>query len=347
LICVVRGCGDASPAGLEEARKRLFNILLEGRDNDDTGMIEAQSLTRSYGAVTAVRDLSFSIGANEVVGLLGHNGAGKTTVMRMLSGCLEPSSGRVLFAGTDLADDPRRLQAQLGYLPEALPLYPDMLVADYLDYVATLRGISRERRMDSVAAVLTATDLMSRALHRVGTLSRGMRQRVGVAQALLDSPRLLILDEPTTGLDPEQTLHMRQLIRRLARRATVILSTHIMQEVSAVCDRVLLLRDGALVVDARLDELQVSRTLLLHTDTLPSDLAGALARLPQVRELLHEESSTQRQVLRLALHEQADIDVVSSVVAHHVFAAGVALQRLHPESADLNQLFYPEPDHGD
>ncbi len=216
-------------------------------------MIEVESLTRHYGGTRAVQDVSFAIGDNEIVGLLGHNGAGKTTIMRMLSGYLEPTSGSVKVDGTDIAAEPAAVQRQLGYLPENTPVYPDMVVVDYLEYAATLKGIESGRRMATVREAILATDLRDRALDRISTLSRGLRQRVGVAQAILDKPRLLILDEPTNGLDPGQTEDMRELIRRLARAATVILSTHIMQEVDAVCDRVLVLREGRLAMDQRLE----------------------------------------------------------------------------------------------
>ncbi len=159
-----------------------------------------------------------TIGNHEIVGLLGHNGAGKTTIMRMLSGYLEPTAGSIMIDGVNLASDARIVQQHLGYLPENLPVYPPMMVADYLDYVATLKGIPAPQRMQAVREALLATDLAERALDPINILSRGFRQRVGVAQAILGQPRLLILDEPTNGLDPNQTEHMRQLIRRLARQ---------------------------------------------------------------------------------------------------------------------------------
>ena len=226
-------------------------------------MIDVLSLSRRYGRNIAVEDVSFQIGDNEIVGLLGHNGAGKTTIMRMLSGYLEPSAGSVTIAGLTLASQAKTIQRGLGYLPENLPIYPDMMVADYLDYAATLKGIAPAHKKLAVSQAIAATDLGKRALDNIATLSRGLKQRVGVAQAILGRPRLLILDEPTNGLDPQQTEHMRSLIRQLARQATVILSTHIMQEVDAICDRVLVLREGRLILDRRLDSLRESRTMLL------------------------------------------------------------------------------------
>ena len=248
-------------------------------------MIEVQSLTRLYDKTIAVDDVSFHIGNNEIVGLLGHNGAGKTTIMRMLSGYLEPTAGSISVGGIDLGTQAQTVQQQLGYLPENLPVYPDMIVADYLEYAATLKGIAKKERYQAVRGALLATDLAKRALDPVSTLSRGLRQRVGVAQAILGRPRLLILDEPTNGLDPDQTEHMRRLIRKLARRATVILSTHIMQEVEAICDRVLMLRNGQLALDQRMRDLHHSRTLQLRTDNTVEALSSYLRRMPQVASL--------------------------------------------------------------
>ncbi|MDP4788677.1 MAG: ABC transporter ATP-binding protein, partial [Haliea sp.] len=226
-------------------------------------MIEVESLSRYYGSAAAVDNVSFQIGANEVVGLLGHNGAGKTTIMRMLSGYLEPSAGSVTIDGANMAEHAAKVQATLGYLPEHLPIYPEMLVADYLEYVATMKRIPRKERPLALQEAIAATALEERALDPIQQLSRGLRQRVGVAQAILGQPQLLILDEPTNGLDPAQTAQMRDLLRRLARRATVILSTHIMQEVEAVCDRVLVMAAGRLVLDAPLATLRENRTLVL------------------------------------------------------------------------------------
>lgn len=226
-------------------------------------MIEAARLTRSYGDFLAVSDVSFAIEQGEIVGLLGHNGAGKTTIMKMLTGYLEPSAGTVRVDGVDLEQDPKTVQQRLGYLPENLPLYPELTVADYLDYTARLRGVDPAQ---AVRRAIEATELESKALDPIATLSRGFKQRVGVAQAILHEPKFLILDEPTNGLDPSQTEHMRSLIERLAASATIILSTHIMQEVDAICDRAIILRGGSLVLDERLSDLKESNRYRLRSD---------------------------------------------------------------------------------
>ena len=232
-------------------------------------MLEVRSITRHYGEMKAVDDVSFSIERGEIVGLLGHNGAGKTTIMKMLSGFLEPDVGSISFHGVSVSSSPEALQKQLGYLPENLPVYPELSVASYLDYAAELKGLRGGDKRQAIKTVIEATELGPRLLSPIATLSRGMKQRVGVAQAIIGSPSLLILDEPTNGLDPTQTEQMRQLIRNIGESATVILSTHIMQEVEALCDRALIIRQGRLAVDAKLHELtQSNRIALRSTSTV-------------------------------------------------------------------------------
>jgi ABC-2 type transport system ATP-binding protein len=301
-------------------------------------MIEVQSLTRRYGNVAAVDNVSFTIGQREIVGLLGHNGAGKTTVMKMLSGYLEPSEGQILFEGRPLADSTRDLQRQLGYLPEHLPVYPEMSVVDYLDYAATLKGFDDRDRPDAVARVLDATDLGPRMLDTIGKLSRGYRQRVGVAQALLGTPRLLILDEPTNGLDPAQTEQMRALIRRLAEQATVILSTHIMQEVAALCDRVLVLNHGELVLDDTLASLRDSRSLVLRLAERPQELSAELGQVAGVAAVTVEaDGAGSRTVIDL---EHGDArDAVAAALSRLVAARGWTLLTLQPRDRDLDAVF--------
>ncbi|MGL4564593.1 MAG: ABC transporter ATP-binding protein [Halioglobus sp.] len=303
-------------------------------------MIEVHSLSRRYGKTTAVDDVSFHIGPNEVVGLLGHNGAGKTTIMRMLSGYLEPSAGTIRIGGQVLEGNAASIQRELGYLPENLPMYPEMMVADYLEYAATLKGIAPEQRYDAVRQAIVATDLGRRALDPVATLSRGLKQRVGVAQAILGRPRLLILDEPTNGLDPQQTEHMRRLIQELARQATIILSTHIMQEVDAICERVLVIRHGRLALDARLDNLRQSRTMMLRTDNAAESLATSLRHMPEVAELLQHPDGDNRSRYTLTLHENADMDTAANNVAHCVMQAGARLHQLQPVVRGLEAVFH-------
>lgn len=302
-------------------------------------MIEASHLTRQFGRTTAVSNVSFDIDSNEVVGLLGPNGAGKTTIMRMLSGYLEPTTGVVRVNGQDLGQNAYALQRQLGYLPENLPVYPDMMVADYLDYVATIKGIAPSERMRAVKEALHATYIQDRALDVIGQLSRGMKQRVGVAQAILGRPRLLILDEPTNGLDPRQTEQMRQLITQLARRATIIISTHILQEVEAVCDRVLILRNGQLAIDRQMSELRSCGELLLRTDNTVTDLETQLARMPQIAAVRKLEGTAEAGEYCLSLREGSDPDTAAGNIAACVNQAGARLFMLDRQSRHLDDIF--------
>ena len=299
-------------------------------------MIKVEKLTRSYGNFLAVDAVDFSIGAGEIVGLLGHNGAGKTTVMKMLSGFLEPSAGRIVVDGLDLAEQPEAVQALLGYLPENVPLYPEMTVVDYLEFAAQLRGVPVAQRAGAVRYAVRSTDLGERAFDRIETLSRGYRQRVGVAQALLHKPRLLILDEPTNGLDPGQTQHMRDLIRSLSDRATVILSTHIMQEVSAICDRVMILRDGRLVLDEELATLQRSQRLALVTDADRERVTALLAGVAEIGEVTEQPGADGLHHLFLAV---AGNDQIATEVARTLVGGGVNLFSLAPEQHDLETVF--------
>lgn len=302
-------------------------------------MLDVKSLRRTYGDFVAVDGVTFSIGKGEIVGLLGHNGAGKTTIMKMLSGYLEPSGGQITMDGTDLGQQLKKVQQKIGYLPESLPVYPEMTVADYLDYAASLKGLTGVEKPAEIKRALTATAISDKLLAPIATLSRGYKQRVGVAQAILGKPSLLILDEPTNGLDPTQTLQMRELIRELAKEATVILSTHIMQEVDALCDRVLMVRGGKLVIDARLDNLRQSRYLKLITSPLDDSATGALAQIAGVEVFEQQTAGDSRAHFRVTLAESADMDSVSAALAKAVLGAGADLYQLHAEVRDLESLF--------
>ncbi|XOV84744.1 MAG: ABC transporter ATP-binding protein [bacterium] len=292
-------------------------------------MIEAKNLVRRYQDFTAVDDVSFSIAPGEVVGLLGHNGAGKTTIMKMLTGFLEPTAGQTLVDGVDVFAAPDLVQAKMGYLPESSPLYPELTVVEYLSYAAELRGLEARK---CVPSAIAATQLESRAMDRIDTLSRGYKQRVGVAQAILHAPKFVILDEPSNGLDPTQTQHMRELIRQLAENATVILSTHIMQEVKAVCDRVLILRAGQLAMDERLEDLQQASAALLTT-ALDNDVQQALQGVMVATQVLAEEPGRWR--IELA----GDLNAGINTVAGALVQAGVPIYSLMPAAQDLETIF--------
>jgi ABC-2 type transport system ATP-binding protein len=218
-------------------------------------VISASDLSKRYGDVTAVDGISLHIERGEVVGFLGPNGAGKTTTLRILAGFIPPTSGWARIAGHDVLRAPRAAKKQVGYLPERPPLYPEMTARDYLRFVARIKGLSRKRAREEVERVIAQTDIAQVAARLIAGLSRGFQQRVGLAQALLGEPPVLLLDEPTVGLDPNQIQFVRNLIRTLARERTVLLSTHFLYEVEEVCSRVLILREGRVVADAPLAEL--------------------------------------------------------------------------------------------
>ncbi len=246
-------------------------------------MISIRDLTRNYGEVRAVDSISLEIERGEVVGLLGHNGAGKTTVMKLLTGYLEPSGGSVRVGGIDVARDRAAAQRQIGYLPENAPLYPELAVQQYLQMMAALRGVPADRIDAAVLRAVHDTALEDRLGTPIHTLSKGYRQRVGLAQAIVHAPEVLVLDEPTNGLDPAQIQSIRELIRRLAERTTIILSTHILQEIEAVCDRVVVLIQGRIAADGRISDLLSSRTVRLSLAANdPVSVATRLSALPGI-----------------------------------------------------------------
>ncbi len=248
-------------------------------------MIEIEGVSRRYGDTMAVSGVSTRIGRGEIVGLLGHNGAGKTTLMKMLTGYIEPSEGSLRVGGCDVVADRTGAQRHIGYLPESAPLYPEMLVQDYLLMMAELRGVSPDRLIGAVGRAAAATGLGQRMVTPIGHLSKGYRQRVGIAQAIVHDPAVLVLDEPTNGLDPEQIQSIRTLIRDLGTRTTVLLSTHILQEVEAVCQRVLVLIDGRLVEDAPLDKLLAARAVRMSVHEASGGVEARLRQVPGVRDV--------------------------------------------------------------
>ena len=248
-------------------------------------MISARNLGKRYGDVVAADDVSLDIEKGEVVGLLGQNGAGKTTIMKMITGYLEPTMGTVRVDDIDVLDDRVSVQRRIGYLPENAPLYPEMIVQDYLLWMAALRDLPEAERPAAVVKAARSAGLEGHMLRPIGQLSKGYRQRVGIAQAILHEPPVLIFDEPTNGLDPVQIESIRQLVRDLSRHSTVLISTHILQEVEAVCDRVLVLIDGRLVADGPIDTLLSSRVVLLSVAAGTQGVAETLQAVPGVAEV--------------------------------------------------------------
>jgi gliding motility-associated transport system ATP-binding protein len=301
-------------------------------------MIFAKDLTRKYGTFTAVDNVSFEIPDGQIVGLLGHNGAGKTTIMKMLTGFLEPTSGSVTIDGHDVEADRRAAQGLIGYLPENCPLYPEMTVIDFLDYAAELRGVPPEERPLSLRAAIAATELGEKATAPISSLSRGYRQRVGVAQAILHRPKIIILDEPTNGLDPSQIKQMRVLIKRLAENATVMISTHILQEIQAVADRVIVVHRGKLALDSTLVDLRKGGRLRLVTNGGPDVVEPLLTALAAVHGLERLAAPSQGHAYGIKLNGDAS-EVVAPKVARAINEKGLELFALHPEQRDLETVF--------
>jgi ABC-2 type transport system ATP-binding protein len=251
-------------------------------------MIDVKDLTKSYGPVQALRGVSFHVDPGEIIGLLGPNGAGKTTMMKILTGYLQPSSGTAMVDDLDVVTQALAVQERIGYLPENAPLYPELSVQGYLTMIADLRQISEADQPPLLLEAIRATGLMDHLTRPIGQLSKGYRQRVGLAQAILHQPKLLILDEPTIGLDPTQIVEVRHLIRRLAQRSTVLLSTHILSEVEAICDRVIILLNGEIRADAHLDELATTTDVVL---VLQRDAPDATADLEALEGVASVEFS--------------------------------------------------------
>jgi ABC-2 type transport system ATP-binding protein len=241
-------------------------------------MITVENLSKKYGAFEAVKDISFSVGREQVLGFLGPNGAGKTTIMKILTGYHFPSHGRVEIDGISLEESPVEIKKRIGYLPEANPLYGDLTPEEYLDFVASARLIQDEEKKKALDSAIAACGLEGVRRQRIDSLSKGYRQRVGLAQAIIHDPPILILDEPTSGLDPNQIIEIRSLIRELGKRKTVILSTHILQEVEAVCSTVLILNEGRIAGQGTTEEIAENMKIAQYgLDTWELYLKGAKA----------------------------------------------------------------------
>jgi ABC-2 type transport system ATP-binding protein len=270
-------------------------------------MIEIADVTKSYGPIEALRGVSFNVAAGEVVGLLGPNGAGKSTAIKIITGYLQPDSGEVKVDGLDVLTHTREVQARLGYLPENAPLYPELSVQTYLRMMADLREIPREEQPARLSEAIYATGLTEHLTRPIGQLSKGFRQRVGLAQAILHKPKLLIFDEPTVGLDPTQIIEIRNLIRRLARHSTILFSSHILPEVEAVCDRVIIIMNGQVKADARLADLAATANAVLVLQKETHGLDRSLKSLKGVRQVETVRTPDGFPAYRIVGQDQADL----------------------------------------
>lgn len=298
-------------------------------------MIEVQSLSKNYGSHPAIQDISFRAEAGEILGFLGPNGAGKTTTMRILTGYMPPTSGSAKVAGFDVVRESLEVRKRVGYLPETVPLYPEMDVVEYLRFMGSLRKVEDldERIMD----VLAEVNLEERSESFIGNLSKGLRQRVGLAQALLHQPEVLILDEPTIGLDPAQIIEVRRLIQDLRRDRTVLLSTHILSEAQQVCDRVLIIHNGRIVAEDSPSNLQNQLAggvrIYVHAAANTDDLRTSLQELKNISSIVpgDEEGS-----VLLTVSPGKDL---RSQVAKQVINSGFDLLELRQLDVSLEQIF--------
>jgi ABC-2 type transport system ATP-binding protein len=308
-------------------------------------MIEVEQLSKRYGAVRAVEGVSFSVGRGEIVGLLGPNGAGKSTTMRMLTTYLMPTSGRARLAGHDVLDEPREVRRKIGYLPEVVPIYPEMRVREFLGYRSKLKDVPRGKRRTAIDDAIEMTGL-TEVSHRVtGNLSKGYKQRVGLADALLSDPDILILDEPTSGLDPIQIGEVRELIRELGKRHTILLSTHILPEVEMICGRVIIIANGRIALDESLERLKAGRAVEVEVrgpadairkvlETMPEsggvrnvDVAGASAGDPAVCG--YEVRSK----------DESGVEELRELIARRIVQNGWALRKLDLSRSTLEERF--------
>ena len=248
-------------------------------------MVEIKNLTKSYGNIKAVDDISFTVETGEVLGFLGPNGAGKSTTMNMITGYISSTSGTVTIDGSEILDDPKATKQKIGYLPEIPPLYIDMTVRKYLEFMFDLKKVKLPKK-EHIAEVMRLVQITEQSERIIKNLSKGYRQRVGFAQALLGNPPVLILDEPTVGLDPKQIIEIRKLIKSLGKKHTVIFSSHVLSEISATCDRIIMISNGKIVADSKVDELAkaVSREqkLAIVAEGSSSDIKNEIKKIPEV-----------------------------------------------------------------
>jgi ABC-2 type transport system ATP-binding protein len=310
-------------------RKLIYGILLQG-----DGMIKVSGLTKDYGARRAIHNLNFDAQQGEIVGFLGPNGAGKTTTLRILTGYMPPTDGEAIVAGYDVVEESLEVRKRVGYLPETVPLYTDMVVFDYLRFMGDLRHIPNvDARVDEVLDMVGLTD---RANGYIGNLSKGMRQRIGLAQALMHRPEVLILDEPTIGLDPSQVVEVRKLIREIGKDRTVLLSTHLLNEAQNICDRVLIINNGKIVAEDTTENLQArligAERVIIRVRGESDDLAKTIKGVKGVQGVETKEDGTVE-------FEFASGKDVRPQVAKQVINAGYDLLELRPLGMSLEEIF--------
>jgi len=307
--------------------------------------IRVEALEKNYGPIRALDGIDFRISGGEVVGLLGPNGAGKSTAMKIITGFLAPSGGKISILGKNVLENPIQIKSQLGYLPESAPLYPEMQVGDYLKFIAQIRRLGPAEASRAIDRVLTRCDLRDRTKQSIGTLSKGLRQRVGLAQAMVHDPEILVLDEPTSGLDPNQILEIRSLIREIGEKRTVLLSTHILSEVQASCDRVIIISGGRIAADGPTDQVtRMGQNESLHTIVAPGKvrlestaiLEGLLSipEISAVEEGFGAELGQDEHLFVIRSEEDVRRQVAQWASSH-----GLLLLEQHRERRNLEEVF--------
>ena len=305
-------------------------------------MIEVQNVTKYYGNVRALNNVSFDVKKGEIVGLLGPNGSGKTTLMRILTGFFPPTEGTVRVAGLDVETDSLEARRRLGYLPENVVLYPDMTVRAFLNFCVRVKGDAVAQRRGQVDRVLHECSLEHMAHRHIGTLSKGYRQRVGLAQALLCEPEVLILDEPTVGLDPNQVIEMRDLISSMAGKTTILLSSHILHEVGLTCQRVVIIDKGNIIAEDTAtglsERIQGATRALVRIDGPRAEVLTTLRALPGVKDVIEPENTQSEQEGHSFVVTSPDRTIARDV-AQAVVSRGWALYELTPVTLGLEELF--------
>lgn len=304
-------------------------------------MIEVENLTKYYGEIRGIEDISFSIEKGEITGFLGPNGSGKTTTMRILTCFFPPTRGRAKVAGYDVIENPIEVRKRIGYMPETVPLYPDMKVTTYLNFVAESKGMERRQRKKKVSEIMGQCGIVEVAHRLVGNLSKGYRQRVGLAQALINDPEVLILDEPTIGLDPKQVVEIRNFIKDLAGERTIILSTHILPEVSVTCKKVIIIHEGSIVAvdtpENLMVKLQKTSKTLIQIEGVQQEITAKLGTLPGVINVV-EKGEASPGVFSYEVESEKEREI-SGELAYLVYSNNWKLVEMRAVKMSLEDIF--------
>ncbi len=304
-------------------------------------MIEVKHLVKKYGNHAAVNDLSFTVESGKIVGFLGPNGAGKSTTMNMITGYIAPTEGTVLVDGVDMNDDPEKAKKNIGYLPEIPPLYPDLRVREYLQFIAELKKVSRGERAKQVHHIMNKTGTLDVSERLIRNLSKGYKQRVGLAAAMIGDPDILILDEPTVGLDPKQIIEMRDLIRELSQKHTILLSSHIMQEISAVCDEIIIINEGKMIAadtPGNLIQQMVEKNgIHLVAKGEREDIKNALRTVNGIRNVKYDEQN-EAGTIGMTLYAMEGKDIREDIF-YALAKADCPIYEIHPLAASLEDAF--------